>query len=210
MARSSGRIFLLSPADCSGKRATLLASHDGNFDLARQMRTPAGAELGEVFSFVSSLYFRGKLAYARAFARAPGNVSGAYVITPSDGLRPPESRITRKDLRRYARVPVDPAERRYRIPFLRDLEALAEEARDAEFVLLGSIASGKYAELLTSVLARRLLFPEDFVGRGDMSRGGLMLRCARDGRELRYVALIDAERRGLRPARLPPLETPRS
>jgi hypothetical protein len=72
-------------------------------------------------------------------------------------------------------------------------------------VLLGSIASGKYVELLTSVLGRRLLFPGDFVGRGDMSRGGLMLRCAREGRELRYVALLDADRHGPRPARLPRL-----
>jgi hypothetical protein len=205
VARDPGRIFLLSPADCSGKRATLLSSGDGDFDLARQMRTRAGAELGEVFSFVSSLYFRGKLAYARAFARPSQKLSGAYVITPSDGLRRPETRITRRDLRRYARVPVDPAERRYRLPFLRDLEALAAEARDLEVVLLGSIASGKYVELLTSVLGRRLLFPGDFVGRGDMSRGGLMLRCAREGRELRYVALLDADRHGPRPARLPRL-----
>jgi hypothetical protein len=208
MASDPKRIFLLSPADCSGKRATLLSRGDGDFDLARQMRTAAGAELGEVFSFVSSLYFRGKLAYARAFSRASGNLSGAYVITPSDGLRPPETRITRKDLRRYARVSVDPAESRYRLPFLRDLEAVAGEVPDAEIVLLGSIASSKYVELLTSVLGRRLLFPEDFVGRGDMSRGGLMLRCAREGRELRYVALLEAQRRGPRPARLPPLETP--
>lgn len=210
MVSGPARIFLLSPADCSGKRATLLTSSGAASDLARQMRTAAGAELGEVFSFVSSLYFRGKLAYARAFARAPGNASGAYVITPGDGLRPPESRITRKDLRRYARVPIDPAESRYRVPFLRDLEALAGEAREAEIVLLGSIASSKYVELLTAVLGRRLLFPRDFVGRGDMSRGGLMLRCAREGRELRYVALLGAQRRGPRPARLPPLETPRS
>jgi hypothetical protein len=207
MKGPSGRIFLLSPADCSGKRATLLASSDTDFALAQQMRTPAGAELGEVFSFVSSLYFRGKLAYARAFGLPPEKLNRAYVITPGDGLRPPESRVTRKDLRRYARVPVDPADSRYRIPLLRDLEALAAEAREAEIVLLGSIASGKYVELLTSVLGRRLLFPGDFVGRGDMSRGGLMLRCAGEGRELSDVTLLDAERRGPRPARLPPLRS---
>ena len=212
---SPARIFLLSPADCSGKRATILSSAGADFDLARQMRTPIGAELGEVFSFVSSLYFRGKLAYARAFARPPGHsrhsgkLSGAYVITPSDGLRPPDTRITTRDLRRYAGVPVDPAETRYRVPLLRDLEALAGQAREAEFVLLGSIASGKYAELMIAVFGRRLLFPGDFVGGGDMSRGGLMLRCAREGRELRYVALLEAKRRGPRPARLPPLRNHR-
>jgi hypothetical protein len=204
------RIFLLSPADCSGKRATLLASSDADFELARSLREPTGAELGGVFSFVSSLYFRGKLAYARAFARAPEKLGGAYVITPSDGLRPPESRVTLRELRRWAKVPVDPDEPRYRIPFLRDLESLAGEAREAEVVLLGSIASGKYAELLTSVLGPRLLFPEDFVGRGDMSRGGLMLRCAREGRELRYVPLLGARRHGPRPARLPALDVRRT
>lgn len=203
---ASARIFLLSPADCSGKRARLLASPGADFDLAQKLRGRDGAELGEVFSFVSSLYFRGKLAYARAFARASGELGGAFVITPSDGLRPPESRIRRRDLERWSSIPVDPEERRYRVPFLRDLERLAERASEAEVVLLGSVASAKYTELLTSVLGLRLLFPEDFVGRGDMSRGGLMLRCAREGRELRYLPVLGARLHGPRPARLPPLD----
>jgi hypothetical protein len=196
------RVFLLSPADCSGKRASYLQSPEADFEVARRLHGPDGVELGEAFSFMSSLYFRGKLAYARAFARAP---SGVLVITPGDGLRAPEFRIRPTDLRRYARVPVDPVEQRYRAPLLRDLRELSRRSPDAEVVLLGSIASDKYTELLESVLGARLLFPADFVGRGDMSRGGLMLRCAREGRELRYVTLAGAERHGVRPARLPPL-----
>ena len=76
---------------------------------------------------------------------------------------------------------------------------------EAEIVLLGSIASPKYVELLTTVLGERVFFPSDFVGRGDMSRGGLMLRCVQERRELRYVPLVGAVRHGPKPARLPPL-----
>ena len=204
-AENTGRIFLLSPADCSGKRAGLLQSSKSEFELARKLQGPAGAELGEVFSFMSSLYFRGKLAYAHAFARPPRGSSGIFVITPGDGLRSPESPVRAEDLRRFARVPVDPGERRYREPLLRDLGALATSSGDAEVVLLGSIASRKYTDLVESVLGSRLLFPSDFVGRGDMSRGGLMLRCAREGRELSYVTLAGVVRHGARPERLPPV-----
>jgi len=199
------RVFLLSPADCSGKRARLLQGEGTDSDLARRLRERDGAPLGEVFSFVSSLYFRGKLAYARAFARPPRGASGVHVITPCDGLRAPDSPLRLQDLRRYGGVPVDPDEERYRRPLLRDLQALAPAWTAAEVVLLGSIASGKYGELLTSVLGARLVFPADFVGRGDMSRGGLMMRCVQEGRELPYLPLLGAERRGPRPARLPPV-----
>jgi hypothetical protein len=198
------RVFLLSPADCSGKRARLLQSPDPGHDLGRRIRGREGAELGEVFSFVSSLYFRGKLAYARAFARPPRGLAGVHVITPCDGLRAPESPLRLGDLRRFAGVPVDAGEGRYRRPLLRDLRALAPAWAEVEVVLLGSIASPKYVELLTAVIGARLFFPSDFVGRGDMSRGGLMLRCVQEGRELPYLPFVGAQRRGPRPARLPP------
>jgi hypothetical protein len=171
------------------------------------MSTDEGAELGDVFSFVSSLYFRGKLAYARAFARPPGNGAGVHVITPCDGLLAPESPLRLGDLRRYAAVDIDAEEPRYRQPLLRDLTGLAPAWADSEVVLLGSIASPKYVELLTSVVGDRLFFPADFVGRGDMSRGGLMLRSAQERRELPYVPLAGAECHGPRPARLPPVAT---
>lgn len=205
MAPEAGRIFLLSPADCSGKRARLLQSPRADHDLARRLRTPEGAPLGDVFSFVSSLYFRGKLTYARTFARPPRGVAGIHVITACDGLAQPESPLRLPDIDRYAAVPIDPDEARYREPLVRDLGLVAKHWGQAEVVLLGSIASGKYTDLLTAAFGDRLVFPEDFVGRGDMSRGGLLLRSAREGRELRYVPLLGAERRGQRPPRLPRL-----
>jgi hypothetical protein len=205
MSSTPDRVFLLSPADCSGKRARLLEGPDPKAGVAQQMRTGEGAELGEVFSFVSSLYFRGKLGYARAFARPPRGLAGVHVITPCDGLRSPESPLRLGDLRRYAAIDIDADEPRYREPLLRDLKTLADVCGETHVVLLGSIASPKYVELLTAVFGPRLLFPPDFVGRGDMSRGGLMLRCVQEGRELPYVPLIGAERHGPRPARLPSL-----
>ena len=65
------RIFLLSPAHCGGKRAELLLNDRASFSLAVRLRSEAGATLGEAFSFLSGLYFRGKLAYADHFARPP-------------------------------------------------------------------------------------------------------------------------------------------
>jgi hypothetical protein len=199
------RVFLLSPADCSGKRARLLQAESADHDLARRLRGREGAELGEVFSFVSSLYFRGKLAYARAFARPPRASAGIHVITPCDGLQAPEAPIRLRDLQRFGRVPIDLEEARYREPLVRDLRALAPSWAEAEVVLLGSVASRRYADLLAPALGARVLFPSDFVGRGDMSRGGLLLRCVQQGRELRYVPLVGTERRGARPPRLAPL-----
>ena len=46
-------------------------SDRATFDLAVRLRGPGGAALGEVFSFMSGLYFRGKLAYARTFPAPP-------------------------------------------------------------------------------------------------------------------------------------------
>jgi hypothetical protein len=198
------RVFLLSPADCSGLRARLLQRPDPTHDLGRRLHGEEGAPVGEVFAFVSSLYFRGKLAYARAFARPPEAGAGVHVITPCDGLIMPDAMLRVRDLKRYGRVNVDVDEPRYRRPLVRHLEALATTWLDTEVVLLGSVASPKYVQLLTAVLGERVSFPSDFVGRGDMSRGGLMLRCVSEGRELSYVPLVGAVRRGPRPARLPP------
>ncbi len=202
---TNGRIFLLSPADSSGPRALLLHRPESDHDLARRLRGDEGAALGDVFTFVSSLYFRGKLAYARAFARPPRGLAGALVITPSDGLRAPESLVTLVDLRRFAGVPVDCADERYRAPLVRDLRALAPGLDGVEVVLLGSIASRKYTDVLTGELGARVLFPPAFVGRGDMSRGGLLLRCVRERRELGYAPILGAERHGVRPPRLAPI-----
>ena len=198
------RIFLLSPAHCGGLRAQMVLNERASFDLAQRVRV-AGAPLGEVFSFLSGLYFRGKLTYARAFANPSDDSAGVFVITPTDGLRPADEPVDLARLRRFATVDIAGDDPRYREPLDRDARRLARRiGPDGEVVLLGSIATGKYVEPLLAVLGERLRFPADFVGRGDMSRGGLLLRCARAGTELTYVGLRDAVRRGPRPPRLPP------
>ncbi len=205
---ATARIFLLSPANSGGARAGLLLRPQATFALARSVQDGPGASLGAVFSFTSGLYFRGKLAYAEAFARPPRNVLGALVIAPGAGLVPPSTVVTGDILRAYAKVPIDPADARYRAPLARDAAALAEAAPGAEMMLLGSIASGKYVDVLLEAFGDRLLFPSAFVGRGDMSRGGLLLRCVRAGEELGYEPVRGAVRRGKRPPRLAP-ERPR-
>ena len=205
------RIYLLSPAWCGGRRAQLLLNGKAEFDLARRLREPAGASLGETFTFLSGLYFRGKVAYARAFSLPPAGLPPALVITPRLGLRKPEERMTLSLLRRLAQVPIDPLDTRFRRPLVRDARRLAATASpDCRFVLLGSIASGKYLDILSEVFGEQLCFPAEFVGRGDMSRGGLMLRRAEEGRPLRYVPLKGAVLRGKRPEKLAPRPKPSS
>jgi hypothetical protein len=201
------RVFLLSPAHCGGQRAQFLFREEARFDLARRLRHRNGATLGEVFSFMSGLYFRGKLAYARSFASPAASSSGVLVITPCQGLRSPDVRVDISLLRRYGRVGIDATDLRYRRPLMRDARALATTLSGlpaADVVLLGSVASEKYVEPLVEVFGERLLFPTEFAGRGDMSRGGLLLRCVDEGRELDYAPLVTASRHGPRPARLPP------
>lgn len=197
------QIFLLSPARCDGARSQLLMNPVAAFDLAERLRRREGAPLGEVFSFLSGLYFRGKLAYANAFGRSTGTTHAAWVITADRGLVPPEQAVQRDDLVAFSRIDIASGDERYVAPLRRDAEQLAS-AIDAttRVVLLGSIATGKYADILTGVFEDRLLFPIDFVGRGDMSRGGLLLRHAREGRELEYQPVLGAIRRGKRPPKL--------
>jgi hypothetical protein len=213
MAAGESRVFLLSPANCNGARGRMVVSPKASFALAQQVRQPAGAPLGEVFSFVSGLYFRGKLAYARRFARPPDpadpvTAGGVLVITPSAGLRAADTPVTVASLTRFAGVDIDLANRAYRVPLEKGARALqAAIGPDCDVVLLGSIASGKYVELLLPIFGARLVFPPAFVGRGDMSRGGLMLRCVEAGTELEYAPLEGAVRRGQRPPRLEPRTT---
>jgi hypothetical protein len=165
-----------------------------------------GASIGEVFQFASGLYFRGKLAYALAFARPPRGVPGALVIAPGAGLVPVETRIRVEHVRAFAAIPVDARDARFRAPLEADARLLAGHLGPGdEVVLLGSIASDKYVEPLLGVFGEQLLFPGAFVGRGDMSRGGLMLRAARAGVELEYARVEGAVRHGPRPPRLEPV-----
>ena len=204
------RIFLLSPANVSGIRAKLILREDASFPLALCLRD-GRLTLGEAFSFISGLYFRGKLAYAKAFAQPPPNTAGALVITACGGLLSPEMLFTRDALCEISSAPVALSEARYRIPLERDARLLAEEIGTAcEVVLLGSIATPKYVEPLLKIFGERLLFPAEFAGRGDMSRGGLMLRRARSGQQLSYVPVATAKRHGTRPPKLPPIGSDRS
>lgn len=198
----SPRIFLLSPANANGERARMTLREQATFDLAVRLRAE-GAPIGEVFSFISGLYFRGKVAYANAFASPPQNMPCALVITPDRGLVPVDQRIHVDDLKASAGVPIDLAEPRFRQPFERDSLALAEQAGPGcDIILLGSVATAKYVDPLLTIFGERLLFPGEFVGRGDMSRGGLMLRCASAREELQYIPVLGAVRRGRRPPKL--------
>jgi hypothetical protein len=198
---TASRVFLLSPARCDGRRAKILLNEKATFALATRLRTD-GAPIGDVFTFLSKLYFRGKLAYAREFGcRVEG--PSAFVITTDRGLVTPDTRITREDVARFADVDLATGDERYRQALRTTADRLdAELGRTESVVLLGSIATGKYADLLMEIFGDRLLFPIEFVGRGDMSRGGLLLRCSREGKELTYVPVRGAIRRGKRPPKL--------
>jgi hypothetical protein len=203
-------VFLLSPAWCGGRRAQILLNPNASFDLACRLRGGA-ATLGEAFAFMSGLYFRGKLAYGSRFGAAANGREGTLVITPTQGLRPPSSVVTVDQLREFAEVDVSADDPRYRIPLERDLAALdASLEDDVRLVLLGSIATSKYVDALLRIVGPRLSFPPAFIGRGDMSRGGLLLRAAREGIELEYAPLDPTTvRRGPRPPKLgPPVRGP--
>jgi hypothetical protein len=112
------------------------------------------------------------------------------IITSSSGLLPPEYLATLDWLRATTESSIDPENPQYRDPLIRDAQlicgALPQAAR---VVLLGSIATPKYVAPLLEVLGHRLYYPLDFAGRGDMSRGSLLLRCTRENRELSYGIL---------------------
>jgi hypothetical protein len=167
--------------------------------------------LGDVFAFISGLYFRGKLTYSMRFADPPERDNpviglGVHVITPNTGLRGPDTFITQKAIRGFAAGDVHQDNAEYRRPLEKSARALLREiGSDCDIVLLGSVASPKYVGVLTDIFGERLRFPVDFVGRGDMSRGGLLLRQARSGLELPYVSVLGATLHGQRPPKLPPI-----
>ena len=185
------KIFLLSPANLNGLRAKQLMSPRANFEAAQLYRSPEGVPIALAFAFMSALYFRGKIAYALHFA----GVENTRVIAPGFGLVRPDWRITEERMKVLRRTEVDISKKNYRQPLERDARELAASI-DAEtsVVLLGSVASGKYVDVLWPIFGERLLFPTIFAGLGDMSRGGLLLRAVRANTELEYVSL-DAPRR---------------
>ena len=197
--RAADDVFLLSPAYCGGRRAVMLLEPRSSFPTADALA--AGTlTLGDAFAFMSGLYFRGKLAYANTFGRA-------LVITPTRGLMPAGAIVSRALLREFADVDIRADDPRFRDPLEASAADLAETLSDhARVILLGSVATPKYVDVLTEAFGGRLYFPPAFIGRGDMSRGGLLLRSARSGVPLDYAELTPVTRRtGARPPKLPKL-----
>jgi hypothetical protein len=191
-------LFLLSPASLNGLRAKQLTSPRAKFELARRYQTEEGVEIGDAFAFMSALYFRGKIAYARRFAVPSPAIGGdgIFIITPGYGLVPPDWKITAERFNRMKKIDIDVATRSYVRPLKEHVQLIATALQpepDARIVLLGSVATGKYVDVLKPSLADKLRFPKHFAGLGDMARGGLMLRAARAGIELEYTSL-DASR----------------
>ena len=197
-------VLLISPARIGGSRSSILLRPQADFDLAVRLRDRK-ATIGEAYVFISGLYFRGKLAYAEAFANPPKGVPPALIIVPGLGLVPPDAMVDADQLASIGTVSIEENNQAYRVPLLRDAALLDQSAgENCRYLLLGSIATAKYTEPLLNVFGERLLFPVEFVGRGDMSRGGLMLRRAHSGEELSYASLRGAVRQGRRPAKLEP------
>ena len=192
-------VFLLSPAYCGGRRAGILLNPKSEAATVLELRSGT-MTLGRAFAFISGLYFRGKLAYAECFGEA-------LVITPTRGLQPASVPFNLSLLREFAVGDVSLDNPEYRSALARDATALATRiGKRSPVVLLGSVASGKYVDVLLPILGDRLRYPTAFIGRGDMSRGGLMLRSAASGIELEYEALTAGIRpRGPRPPKLDPL-----
>ncbi|HEU4522111.1 MAG TPA: hypothetical protein VFT12_08920 [Thermoanaerobaculia bacterium] len=179
------RIFLLSPANLNGLRAKQLMSPRATFEAARLYQSPEGVPIAIAFAFMSALYFRGKIAYALHF----GGPEKTFVIAPGFGLVSPDWRITEERMKVMKKTPVDVTKKAYLKPLMRDALAIADREPEAEVILLGSVATGKYVDVLLPIFGERLRFPSMFAGLGDMSRGGLMLRAARADRELEYTML---------------------
>jgi hypothetical protein len=201
-------LFILSPARCDGRRAQALLNPAAEFPLAAQLRSVEGATIGEVFTFLSGLYFRGKLTYARAHASRHGLAAGRAeirIITTNRGLVTPEERVGPDDLEEFACVDLAEAGASFERPLVRDADRLRASLGDeTSAVLLGSIATNKYVAPLMRVFGERLVFPREFIGRGDMSRGGLLLRYAAAEMELEYIPVGSAVRHGKRPPKLEP------
>jgi len=87
------QVFLLSPARCDGRRAAMLLRPEATSPAADRLR--AGTlTLGDAFTFMSALYFRGKLTYAQAFSEADPLGPTSYIITPTRGLQTPDSLVS--------------------------------------------------------------------------------------------------------------------
>ena len=97
-------------------------------------------------------------------------------------------------------MPIDAEESRYRYPLERDASKIAERIGPrCQVVLLGSVATGKYIDVLQPIFGSRLVFPREFLGHGDMARGAMLLQRVASGIELTYISVSDPSRLGLKP-----------
>jgi hypothetical protein len=180
------RIFLLSPANASGVKGQRLLDPLAQSDLGRRLRH-SGVPLAELYGFISSLYFRGKLEYAQKFSNPPCGVDGVQIITGA-GLMLPERMVNFPEFQKISATAIDADNSEYRLPLDRDLLRLHQRVGcDADIILLGSIATRKYIAPIEAVFGHRLLFPRNFVGIGDMSRGSILLKCCAQELELEYL-----------------------
>ena len=199
------RIFILSPARTSGERADLIYNPGARFDLARRLHRGEALPIRDIFTFLSGLYFRGKIAYAKTFAMPPARLAGAFVITSNRGLMDVDETVNLDQLRAFSASAIDLKNADYVGPLERDARRISRRIGcNADVILLGSISTKKYVDPLLKIFGPRLKFPLEFVGRGDMSRGSLLLRQAVAKTELAYVPLAGATLRGKRPPRLEP------
>ncbi len=183
----TGPLFLLSPANLGGKRATRLLAEDAEAPLARRLRE-GDCSLAELFSAISTLYFKSKHGYARLFAE-PGD--DVWVLTGGQGILSADEAVDRERVLQMGRAPLDPGSEA--------LEALSspveEFARGAAMnrcvVFLGSLDPRRYLTSLIPVFGRRLLAPSDFKSLGQMQRGSLLLSCVKESRELSYSRVSD-------------------
>lgn len=177
---------------------------EAGFELALRLKQN-GVPLGQLFAFLSGLYFRGKLVYATTFADPPPFCPGVFVITPCCGLMHHEALVTADDLRLFAATDIHKDVAAYTLPFSQDARKITGRIQqETDVILLGSVATDKYLKVLLDSFGHRLKFPIEFTGRGDMSRGGLLLRHASDRQELEYIRVEGANLRGKKPPRLQP------
>jgi hypothetical protein len=202
------KLFLLSPAKITGERAKWLLNPRATFAIAQQLHRE-GLSLADAFTFASGLYFRGKITYARQFSLSK-NKDLIRIITTNRGLVDPLLLVRPQDLKAFGEVDIHESNTSYHEPLRRDAEALGKQlSADGIAILLGSIATAKYRDVLLHGFGNRLVFPKDFIGRGDMSRGALLLRAAKAGTELSYTPVQGAIFRGKRAPKVGPVNRSR-
>jgi len=111
-----------------------------------------GVALGEAFSFMSGLYFRGKLSYAERFVQAANGMPKTLVITAGRSLMAPQTIIRAIDLAHFASVPIGHQVAAYFDPL--SLDALELASMQSMQSSRGSRKSGSKSERERDLLAK--------------------------------------------------------